>query len=262
MKSKILITLLLISALTPPAEAGKVKSGYKKDFFNHLSRGQLKEAEADLKNSPEDNLSWARLKYQKGDYPGAVKAYEAIPRSSREFIRSREELGWAYLRAGDLGALRGLLAHLNSDIVPLEQRLEGRVLSAISNLKQCQYDGVKQDIREFQRELLPLAKKLDGGAQNARLKPLVAEAVLKMRYVKLELLSQMQWLEKLKSKPELVAANLAATGQGAEESKKAIAQAAENKLIFPVDKDIWVDELFKVRALSQSDCESIQRGQQ
>ncbi|MEQ1877538.1 MAG: hypothetical protein ABL958_12905, partial [Bdellovibrionia bacterium] len=174
----------------------------------------------------------------------------------------REELGWAYLRHGDLGALRGLLTHLNSDLVPIENRLEGRVLSAISFLKQCQYDGVKREIQEFQNEFLPLAKTVEGDRAKARLKPLVTEAVLKMRYVKLELLSQLQWLEKLKAKPDVLAKNNTVADLGDVEAKK-IAQAADSKQIFPVNQDVWVDELFKVRALSTTECDSLQqRGNQ
>jgi hypothetical protein len=239
--------------------AASTRSNASKNFNAHLVRGELREAEAALKSSPKDHLSWGRLRYQKGDFAGAVKSYEAIPRSSGDFIKSREELGWAYLRQGDLGALRGLLTHLNSELVPLENRLEGRVLSAITYLKQCQYDGVKAELQEFQKELLPLAKTVESDPKKTRLKSLVAEAVLKMRYVKLELLSQVQWLEKLKSKPDVLAKHNDTVNLDDEQTKK-IAQVSRAKQVFPVNKDVWVDELFKVRALSNTECESLQRG--
>lgn len=257
MKKSILL-LCVLSMTSAYAVAANTRAS--KAFRTHLVKGELSQAETALKSSPKDHLSWGRLKYQKGDFAGAIKSYEAIPRSSEDFIRSREELGWAYLRQGDLGALRGLLAHLNSDLVPLENRLEGRVLSAISYLKQCQYDGVKAELQEFQKELLPLAKNLEtGGKKSARLKPLVTEAVLKMRYVKLELLSQLQWLEKLKTKPDVLGKQDQVADLSDEQAKK-IAKAADSKQIYPVNKDVWVDELFKVRALSNTECESLQRG--
>ena len=255
----VLCGLLLAAPFAGAAPKGKSKAS---SFYTYLSKGQLKEAEAALKSTPDDHLSWGRLRYQQGDFGGAIKAYEAIPRAHEDFLRSREELGWAYLRHGDLGALRGLLTHLNTGLVPLENRLEGRVLGAIVHLKQCRYNEVKREIQDFQSELLPIAKAVETDPAKAKLKPLVTEAVLKMRYVKLELLSQLQWLEKLKAKPDVLAKNSQVADLSGEEAKK-IAKAADKKQIFPVNQDVWVDELFKVRALSNSECDSIQqRGNQ
>ncbi|HEX4923880.1 MAG TPA: hypothetical protein VFV50_07330, partial [Bdellovibrionales bacterium] len=179
--------------------------------------------------------------------------------------------------------------------------------SAISFLKQCNYDGVKAEIQAFQSELLPLAKKLDAlektkresaparpdfftrqvaaavdrlkgeaGAGNEltesrrvlereyartwdQLKPLVTEAVLKMRYVKLELLSQLQWLEKMRGKGEVLAKNGQVAELDTDAAKAAIVKADSEKLVFPVQKDLWVDELFNVRALATNECENLQQ---
>lgn len=276
-------------------------------FYQQLARGDVKQAGEILKSAPGDNLSWARLKYQAGDFVEAVRYYEAIPKNSDDYVRSREELGWAYLRKGDWSGLRGLLAHLNTDLIPVEERLEGRVLSAISYLKQCHYDGVKREIQAFQQELAPLARKLDDLEKTKReaaparpdyftrqvaatvdrlksepgsdrelaesrrvlereyartwvqLKPLVTEAVLKMRYVKLELLSQLQWLEKMRGKGEVLTKNGQVADLDTESAKAAIVKADSERLVFPVQKDIWVDELFNVRALATTECENLQQ---
>jgi hypothetical protein len=273
---------------------------------SYLQSNDLKRAEEVLKKNKNDHLTWGRLYYQQANYKAAAKSYEAIPRNSDDFLRGLEELAWTRLMMGDLGALRGLLSHLNSELVPLEERLEGRVLSAIGYLKNCQYDDVKREIETFQKEMLPLVKKLDqadqktkqasaaradfytkqadalvknaGGDQsklskakqiqaqeNARtwnnMKVMSSEAILKMRFVRMELLSQMQFLEKAKTKQDILAKNnqVADAGSGQE----ALNKAGQGKMIFPVQGDVWVDELFNVRALTTTECESLQqsRGQ-
>jgi hypothetical protein len=268
---------------------------------HYFSKGDLKKAEDVLKKNKNDKLYWGRLSYQAGDYKTAAKNFESISKDSPDFIRGLEELAWARLMMGDLGALRGLLAHLNSELVPLEERLEGRVLSAIGYLKNCQYDDVKREIELFQKEMLPLVKRLDSadrktkeasairsdfytrqaaqivesagtGAklnqakkilaqENTRswknLKELSAEAILKMRFVRMELLSQLQMLEKAKTKQDILAKNnqVADAGSGQE----ALAKAGSGKMVFPVKGDVWVDELFNVRALTATECEALQQ---
>jgi hypothetical protein len=210
-------------------------------------------------SSKTDLLSRARSLYEKGNYKEAIKSFEAIPRDSGNYLMSREELGWAYFMAGDYGSLRGLLTHLNTDLVPLEQRLEGRVLSAMAYLKQCQYDDVKREVELFQNEMRPLAKQLDQNKKATKTKELASEAILKMRFVKLELLSQIQWLEKVKANPQVLAKNNQVAEAGTDTTKQLLARSGKRQMVFPVGKDIWVDELFNVRALSNTECDALYR---
>lgn len=193
----------------------------------------------------------ARSTYAKGDFAKAVAIYESIPMESAEYLRTREELAWAYLRSENWLKLRGFLAHLNSDLVPLRWRLEGRVLSAMLHIKNCQYENVKLDIENFQNELQPLAKKVDLMVNRSpnrsywlALKGEVEEAILKMKFVRMELRGRLVMLTR-------------AQMFDTPDPKEVRDKIAPHIQTFPVNQDIWADELFAARGEGKSLCTSL-----
>jgi len=196
-------------------------------------------------------LSQARELYKKGEYAKAAGYYERIPQDHKDYLRTREELAWTYLRAGDWTRLRGVLAHLNTELVPLRWRLEGRVMASMIHLRECQYGEVKKQMALFQQELGPLVKKIDAQAPKsahgpywAALKEEVAEAMLKMKFVKMELRSRLVML----TREQVV---------DPQSTKGLNDEVAVDGQTFPLDEDVWVDELFLARGSGRGACKEI-----
>ncbi len=216
----------------------------------------------------EHLLASARASYAKKDYVNASLDYKAIPKLTPQYFISREELAWTYLQQGDWSALRGLLVHVNSSLIPLKFRLEARVLSAIGYLHDCDYKQVQQEIQNFQTEMLPYAKKIElvlNGKQSLNQKQkiewknqesLVYEAITKMRFVKIELLSQLQRLEKTRKKQNILAETHQIKASSNEVAFNEINNVHGNSWVYPADKDTWSDELFLIRALPNSQCQA------
>lgn len=201
-----------------------------------------------------ENLEVARTAYERGDYAHAARAYESIPSSEPEFLRTREELAWSYLRAEDWKHLRGILPHLNSKLVPLRWRLEGRVLSAMMYLRDCQYEEVKNDIEMFQSEMRTLDRKVEAKTRAGlnpgywrALKAEIDEAVFKMRFVKVELRSRLVLLTR-----EQMHEGHPTDNNGSE-------RIAANAQVYPVTGEFWADELFKAHGEGSSSCAAVHK---
>ncbi len=198
-------------------------------------------------------LAVARDLYKSGMYAKAATTYESIDRDSKDFLRSREELAWTYLRAGDWTKLRGVLAHLNTSLVPLRWRLEGRVMSAMLHLRECQYEKVKAELTLFQQELAPLVGKVSDNVGTSAhkeywnsLKEEVAEAMLKMKFVKMELRSRLVML----NREQVV------DGQSTKGLNDKIPTGQQT---FPLNEDLWVDEVFQARGDGTAACAEIHK---
>jgi hypothetical protein len=198
-------------------------------------------------------LGKAREFYKQGEYLKAAEYYEKISINSLDYLRSREELAWAYLRAGEWPKLRGVLAHLNTALVPLRWRLEGRVMSAMLHLRGCQYESVKKELSLFQAEMGPLVKKVSENSERSpnkaywkALKEETAEALLKMKFVKMELRSRLVML----GREQVVDAQ---TTKGLND------KVPSGKQTFPLDEDLWVDEVFQARGDGRVACSEIHK---
>ncbi len=198
-------------------------------------------------------LMAARDLYKAGMYSKAAVAYESIDRDSKDFLRSREELAWTYLRAGDWTKLRGVLAHINTSLVPLRWRLEGRVMSAMLHLRECQYEKVKAELAMFQTEMAPLVAKVSSQTGTSphkeywnSLKEEVAEAMLKMKFVKMELRSRLVML----NREQVV------DGQSTKGLNDKIPSSMQT---FPLNEDLWVDEVFQARGDGNGACADIHK---
>jgi len=207
-------------------------------------------------------LSEARQEYAKGEFKKAVVDYQSLAKNSPEYIQSREELAWTYLRLGDWGALRGILPHLNSPLIPLDWRLEGHVLAAISHLKACEYDQVRLEIQRFQTELSPYVQNLELSLKKSpkskrglQRRALAKEAITKMRFVKVELESQLQQLKN--SGREIKASDVPLV----DSRQAAIISNFEDKdqrnWVMAGGRDLWTDEVFRLRSVNASRCEGL-----
>lgn len=203
------------------------------------------------------SVSEARTAYDRGDYKRAIELYESMSPEQAEYLRTREELAWSYLMAGRLNSLRGMLPHLNSQLVPLRYRLEGRVLSSMMYLRDCQYRSVNGEIQKFQNELSGLVKQVDKGVARSKnpayygaLSNEIEEAILKMKFVKMELRSRLVMLSRTQ------------ISQPPQEPAPASERITAGMQTYPVNGDIWVDEIFQARGESASLCQRLHKERQ
>lgn len=286
------------------------KLGVRQNLLQLLLEKKYSDALKLADTLPAATLWKARIYFEAGDYANAIIHFNNISRYSSDFARTREELAWAYYHNRDMDSLFGLLPHLNLPLIPLENKLEARVISAVANLRICQFEDVKNEIKAFQKEILPLVRSIDmqmtkgkfetkgepaifaenvylqakalyalqsnlknkTNSENAlavlnkqqkrywtALKAMTSEAILKMRFVKLELMGQLQKLERMQENKEtlglenLMASTETHTAEALLKTKK------EGLLIFPKGEDLWVDELFNQKSLSPNDCEKLQK---
>lgn len=196
-------------------------------------------------------VSAARKLYKDGKYAEAAEIYANLDQESQDYLRTREELAWSYLRAGDWSKLRGTLSHLNSSLVPLRWRLEGHVMSAMLHLRECQYEKVKEDMNAYQTEMAPFVKKVSRELTRSSNKEFwkalndeVAESLLKMKFVRMELRSRLVML----TRQQVV------DGQSTKDQNAAIPKDAQT---YPLGDDLWVDEVFQARGDGNAVCAQI-----
>ncbi|MGE4130377.1 MAG: tetratricopeptide repeat protein [Bdellovibrionales bacterium] len=193
-------------------------------------------------------VSVARKLYKEGQYQKAAEIYAGIDSDSRDYLRTREELAWSYLRAGDWAQVRGVLAHLNSTLVPLRFRLEGRVMAAMLHLRDCQYEAVKSEMDKFQEEMRPfvrtvtrMSRKSDNRDYWLALRSEVDEALFKMKFVRMELRGRLLLLSR----------NQIVEGQS---TAPLVEELPTRTQTFPITDELWVDELFRARGEGISAC--------
>jgi tetratricopeptide (TPR) repeat protein len=201
----------------------------------------------------------ARKAYQEKKFAEAIALYTAIPESDSSFVETREELGWAYLQAGQWTLLQGLVRDLNTAAVPMSNRLEGRVLSAITNLRLCDYQDVQKEIQTFQNEMRAYNKavsKMKNEVAKSNQQKLMSEAILKMKFVRLELLNQVRLVQLLRKSNEVSGLQLASSG--ADPMTKT---SAPDQMDFRVDESFWADEFLHKVSVEDSNCPSLQKGE-
>jgi hypothetical protein len=216
-----------------------------------------KKNQAPVTVSVRERVREARDLYASGNYSQATMRYESIPVSAPEYLRTREELAWTYLRDQSWNKLRGILPHLNSQLVPLRWRLEGRVLSSMLYLRDCKYDAVKSEIEDFVTEMTPLARQIDKKLHRSAnagywqdLQAEVQESISKMKFVRMELRSRLMMIDH----------NLMANSKSSSFSSASLKVASgSGEQVYPVDREFWSDELFHARGESPSACASLHK---
>ena len=87
---------------------------------------------------------------------------------------------------------------------------------------------------------------------------IAAESIKKMRFVKVEFLTEMKKIEKLARHKEIVLGSTVVASNDQVQTAELLAQAEKNgQMVFKVTDDLWVDEMFKVKGLTQSQCQKV-----
>lgn len=201
----------------------------------------------------------ARNAYQDKNFTQAIEIYLAIPESDSTYLETREELGWAYLQAGQWSSLQGLVRDLNSSVVPISNRLEGRVLSAIAQLRLCHYQDVQKEIELFQNDMRTYNKivsRIKNAVVKSNQQKLMSEAILKMKFVRLEFFSQLRLVQMLKKSAEVSGLQFASSA--VDPMKK---NSQSDQMDFRVDESFWADEFLHKVSFEDSSCPSFKKGE-
>ncbi len=86
---------------------------------------------------------------------------------------------------------------------------------------------------------------------------ILKEAINKMRFVKVEFMSQVRALSQAKeTSPELLVKETAKEESGKRTTEQTVAKlkTEENEIAFPFDGVVWPDEVFKLRSVAQAQC--------
>lgn len=145
------------SALIDFAKMGELKASAKliKEVFEPII-----EKSKDIDEISNYYLTLARLLYQARAYDASKSYYESIPQKSKYFLSSQTELIWVNLRNSDFPAVKGTLETLSMDLFKDKFHPEIYLVSAISNLKTCQFTQVKNNFKSFMADNKIWAKKI------------------------------------------------------------------------------------------------------
>ncbi len=218
-----------------------------------------------------DLLAKARKLYAESRYEQAIAVYEKIPETNERYLISREELAWAYLMNDNFSASLGLAQDLLKPGVPIASRLESRFLVGYAYLKTCHFEQVKNQIMLYQKDLLNLKSQMslaqkkkswnlayspevvatlkkqkspDFNRTATNYQKLVDESLLKVQFLRFELLSLQQQLENKKVKRS----DISMTDENSKKSKLA-------QVSFATDaKEVWPDEVFKAETSVNNLC--------
>ena len=109
----------------------------------------------DSDNNPiSDNLmhlTAARMLYQNGYLKEAIRYYGKIEKGSDYWFEAQEELGWAHLRMGQPQNTLAISQSLLPGVFEPDIGPEVLYLTALSNLKVCDYTEVSKNLTEFKK---------------------------------------------------------------------------------------------------------------
>ena len=145
------------SALIDFAKLGELKASAKliKEVFEPII-----EKSNDTNEISNYYITLARLLYQAGAFQASRDYYKLIPEQSKFFFSAQTEVIWVNLRMRDYPAVKGSLETLKMDIFKENFHPEIYLVSAIANLKTCQFTNVKNNFRKFTADNRSWAKKI------------------------------------------------------------------------------------------------------
>lgn len=95
------------------------------------------------------NLNIARTYYQMGNFVKSIEYYSKIPRNSDNWLRAIFEAAWAFLLIDKPNSTLGNLLTINSPFFENRFFPESYILEAITYLRMCRYDKVKEAMANF-----------------------------------------------------------------------------------------------------------------
>lgn len=121
-------------------------------------------------------MKQARELFAKGDYSGAEKIYNEIPKGTDLWLEAVEERGWAHFRRDDFEKALAQTKTLLSPQFVGAVNTEAFFLQSLSQLKICDYEGIlktHQGFKEKQRDRLVEMQGLSKSGVNEALKTVV-----------------------------------------------------------------------------------------
>ncbi|MBU6376655.1 MAG: hypothetical protein KGQ59_11705, partial [Bdellovibrionales bacterium] len=97
-------------------------------------------------------LLLGRELYTRGDYLGAVKAYEGVSRQSNQLVSMLTELAWSHYHAGNPGDAVGAAIALQSGAIKNTFSAESLMVMAIALNENCDYPEAIKAIHRFKRD--------------------------------------------------------------------------------------------------------------
>ena len=138
-------------------------------FLKHLQKSSQQRALGKKKNfisPPLLNLTAARLLYQNGYLKAAMGYYNKVPKTSDYWWQAQEEMAWCRLRLGQTGLALAQSHTLLQDIFTPDVGPSVFHLTALAQLKVCDYVGLAKTLEKFKHRFRSRAqnlKKLEAG---------------------------------------------------------------------------------------------------
>jgi tetratricopeptide (TPR) repeat protein len=105
-------------------------------------------------------LALARIAYEAGDYDAAIYYYRKIPNRSYKRATALYESAWVYFVKGDFSRALGTFHSLHSPYFKHQFYPELWILESTIYMNLCHFGHAENALKEFRREVLPLATPL------------------------------------------------------------------------------------------------------
>ena len=135
--------------------SGKPQKGLK--FFE-----KVRDLSSDVTNGSwlreQTALNIARIHYEKKDFREAIRYYAQIPRQSDNWLQALFEASWAFFLMEKANNTLGTIHTLHSPFFKNRFFPESYILQAITFLRMCRYDRVKESMALFKKRYSPVLK--------------------------------------------------------------------------------------------------------
>lgn len=120
------------------------------NHFNSMKKADPSDAIRELAD-----LSLARVYYEKKDYKRSLYYYSQIPRDSDNWLETLFEASWAFFMLQKHNNSLGNIHTIHSPFFSMRFYPETYIVQAISYLKLCRYEDVKNSLKSFQERYRP-----------------------------------------------------------------------------------------------------------
>jgi tetratricopeptide (TPR) repeat protein len=136
-------------------------------FFERVIRGAPDNERGDYMRELA-NLNIARVHYETRRYNEALAYYGQIPRESDNWLQALFEASWAFFMRQDHNDTLGEIHTIQSPFFENRFYPESYVLQAITFLRLCRYDEVKNSLKKFKDRYEPVFKDVQALIQKYR----------------------------------------------------------------------------------------------
>ena len=122
--------------------------------------------ETDIEKLSSYYLLLARLLYQAKAYDASEHYYSLIPADSKKFLTAKVEKLWITMRNADLATIKGDVNTLSMSLFEDQFLPEVHLVSAMANLKLCQFKEVEDNFKNYIRVQTKYAKEIAENLQS------------------------------------------------------------------------------------------------